>query len=77
METDKSESLSLTGLSLEGHGTGNWHLNSSEITQSGFCSWAMCAATTMQYLTLHMARTAWLRHRGPGSGLSVLQQLLP
>lgn len=36
MQTDKSESLSLTGLSLEVHDAGNWDLNSSEIMQSGF-----------------------------------------
>lgn len=36
MQTDKFESLALTGLSLEGHDAGTWDLNSSEITQSSF-----------------------------------------
>lgn len=53
--TDKSESLSLTGLSLGGDDGGNWDLNSNEIMQSGFWSWAMCVAATMQHLTMHMA----------------------
>lgn len=41
MKTEEPESLSLTGLTLEGHDTGNLDLNSTEIMQSGLWSWAM------------------------------------